>query len=361
MKNIIDYTKEETRTFKTFPFNDIDSLVLSTLTYIDFSNLIPSLYDNSRSVTLKSISISILQDKLNLMADKKLYIKLLNNVISNPRYNSLRLNNYVDITDYKEVSHFCAMTFTYDTFTYIGFMGTSASLIDWKEDFNMAYMCPVPAQRKALKYLNKIMQKVPGYVYIGGHSKGGNLAIYSSIHTPIWNKWRIKKIYTHDGPGFTKKVFNSFKYKIIKSKISKTVPSSSIVGMLMFSRESYKVIKSNTIGILQHSSFTWQIKNSEFVYLKSRAWDSAYFDKTISDWLNSVTDEEKSLFVNTMYDILNQVDYSKIDVTKNNWWNLYKTIKIGKSKLDPETRKKIDEIFKKLTYYEKINLLNINN
>jgi hypothetical protein len=358
MKNIVDYARDEKRSFKDYAFNDVDSLILSTMCYLDFSDLISGL-DDKPGIILKKFSIEKLNERIKNQNDNKLYINLMNNLINNPRFNDLILNNYVDITDYNTVSHFCAMTFSNDYFTYIAYMGTSASLIDWKEDFNMAYMCPVPAQKSALKYLNAIMEKTKGLIYVGGHSKGGNLAIYSSINTYIWNKLRIKKIYTHDGPGFTKKIFKSLNYRLMKNKISKTVPSSSVVGMLLYSLESYNVVKSNTIGLMQHSSFTWQINDSKFVFLKSRAWDSAYFDKTISDWLNSVSDEEKGLFVNTMYDILSQVDFSKIDVSKNNWWNLYKTIKIGKAKLDPETRHKLDQIFKKLTYYERINLLSI--
>ena len=92
-----------------------------------------------------------------------------------------------------------------------------------------------------IKYLNKVMLQTNKVVYVGGHSKGGNQAVYSSIHTNIINTLRIKKIFTHDGPGFPIKIFNSNRYKIIKNKISKTVPSTSIVGMLLYSREEYKI------------------------------------------------------------------------------------------------------------------------
>ena len=356
MKTIINYAKEETRSFKVFTFNDVDSLILSTLSYINFTDIVPNIKNHKRGVILENLSMDLIKNGVKKLADAKLHLKLFAAIMHNPRFKDLRLNNYVEIIDLVKETHFCAMTFKCDLFCYLAYMGTSASLIDWKEDFNMAYMTPVPAQKYALKYLNKVMSYTPGYIYIGGHSKGGNLAIYSAVNTYFWNKFRIKKVFTHDGPGFTKKFFNSVKYDLIRPKISKTVPSSSIVGMLMYSRENYRVVKSNALGILQHSSFTWQITNSNFLYLQDLAWDSKYFDRTISDWLNSVTDEEKNLFINTMYNILNAVDYSTIDVTKNNWWNIYKTIKAGKAKLDPETKKKIDEIFKKLAYYQKMNL-----
>ena len=355
MLSIINYAKKETRDFKDLPFNDIDSLILSTLSYIDYDGVVPCFKSHQKGIYLDSIKD--ITKRVKNLADGKLYINLFNNLRSNPRFQKLKLNNYIDKIDPSNESHFSAVTFNNNYFTYIAFQGTGATLLDWKEDFNMVYMYPVPAQKGALNYLNEVMSYTPGIFYIGGHSKGGNLAIYSSVKTYIWFKLRIKKVYTHDGPGFTKKMFNSLKYQLMKKKISKTVPSSSIVGMLLYSRENYKVVKSNSFGILQHSSFTWQIKGTDFVFLKDRAWDSKYFDRTISDWVDSLSNEDKSLYINTVYNILNSVDYAKIDITKNNWWNFYWTLKKGQSKLDPETKTKITEILKKLTYYERINLL----
>lgn|SRR5574344_340936 len=356
MQNIITYAKEETRSFKEFPFNDVDSLIFSTIVYLDLASCVPN-YGIKQEVLLKSLDFSNVLMMTKNIGNVKEYQKLLLNIQKNPRFCNFKLGNYIDYLNEKKEMHFGAMTFKNDEFTYVAFMGTTASLISWKEDFNMAYLSPVPSQKFAKKYLNYILHNNKGPIYVGGHSKGGNLAIYATMHTLFWHQSRIVKIFSHDGPGFTKKDFNSYRYKLIKHKIYKTLPSSSIVGMLLFSRENYKVIKSSTFSILQHNSFSWQIKNSDFVYLNDRAWDSKYFDKTISNWLNDLNDKEKKIFINTLYNILNSVDYAKIDITKNKYLGIYKTIKAGTAKLDPETKSIIDKIFNKLIYYEKLNLL----
>ena len=38
MKSIVYYVKNETRTFKEYPFNEVDSLILSSISYYDFKD-----------------------------------------------------------------------------------------------------------------------------------------------------------------------------------------------------------------------------------------------------------------------------------------------------------------------------------
>ena len=220
----------------------------------------------------------------------------------------------------------------------------------------MAYKCPVPAQKEAVKYLNQVSYHLGGYLYIGGHSKGGNLAIYSAMHTHILNKFRIKKIYSHDGPGFKKEIYESISYRIIASKISKTIPTSSIIGLLLYTREQIKIVKSRSFGIFQHSSFNWVVKNSDFIYEETNAKDSKIIDNTISDWLNETTDESRAIFINTIFSILRYESiHSSGDILKN-WYPYYKSVKNKINKLDPVTKKKIDELFKKLLYFSLKNI-----
>src|SRR5574344_1470854 len=151
MQNIITYAKEETRSFKEFPFNDVDSLILSTLVYLDLNTLVPR-FKMKQEVILKAITFSDIKTITKSIGNVREYQKLLSNLQNNPRFNNLRIGNYIDIISIKKEMHFGAMTFKNDQFIYISFMGTTASLISWKEDFNMAYLSPVPSQRFALKY-----------------------------------------------------------------------------------------------------------------------------------------------------------------------------------------------------------------
>ena len=357
MKTIINYAKEERRSFKEFPFNDVDSLILSTISYYDFNGDIPSLFSVG-SITLKDLDKKRFKGYVKELGDQKKYIELLNNLVDNPRFNTLKLDNYYEKESIEEECGFKGLTIESDKFIYVSFMGTkAASIISWKEDFNLAYLSPLPSQKIALRYLNKVMFETLKPVYVGGHSKGGNQAIYASIHTPLINKLRIKKIFTHDGPGFPLHVFNSYRYKLIKSKISKTVPSSSIVGMLLYSREEYKVIKASGLGMNQHSPLNWAIKNGDFVYLKDLSWSSKHFDKTISNWINNLNKEQKVRFIDGLFSILQNSDFDPMNIPNKNYLKMYSTIRKGLKDLDEETREMVVEVFKKLVYYEKLNLL----
>lgn len=44
----------------------------------------------------------------------------------------------------------------------------------------MAYQMPVPSQEEAVGYLEKTVPHDGRLIRIGGHSKGGNLAIYAA-------------------------------------------------------------------------------------------------------------------------------------------------------------------------------------
>jgi hypothetical protein len=242
-------------------------------------------------------------------------------------------------------------------------MGTIKSLISWKEDFNMVYKCPIPSQKLAINYLNAAcLTFYFKKIYVGGHSKGGNLSIYAASNLPIITRYHLAQIYSHDGPGFPLPFLKSFRYNSIKKKISKTLPASSIVGMLLYSDNDYKVVKSNAIGIMQHSTFTWLLNKNGLIYLTDRKWDSKYFDKAISSWIESLSLTERETFINTLYTILNKVDFNKIDVSKtSNWLNIYKAIKNGEKELDPETKKMIITVIKKLKQAELKYLISKND
>lgn len=355
MTNIMDYLKEG-KSFKELPFNEIDSLILSQLSYFHFNHDIPLLEEDNAFVLFDKIILDDLDFVTNGLLYKERNISLIKAVRISKRFKNLKVNYYQEIVDYEQEMQFSAVTFNIEGINYVSYRGTDATILGWKEDFNMAYMCPVPAQRMAIKYLKMVMKKIGGIFYLGGHSKGGNLAIYAGMNINLWQRNKIKKIFSHDGPGFRKQIYDSLRYRLIRGKIFKTVPQSSIIGMVMFSREDIRVVKSNTVGIFQHNAFSWIIKNDRFVYLKDRAEDSKYIDQTVTDWLSEIDDDKRKVFVDTLYEILKNENYDSFMDLKKNWFKVYATVKKDKNKLDPETRKIIDEIINRLIYYGTNNL-----
>ena len=352
MMNIIDYTSKKLPSFKEVSFNRVDALILSTISYIDFKYLMNK--TKKRKFIIKDIPLMPIKEGTKYLNRSISYYNLFRNIKNNPRYNELIIENIYEVNNPKYETHFKALSFQSNSFAFIGFMGTGTSLYDWKEDFKMVYKTPVPAQTLAVKYLSRIIPKLHGNVYIGGHSKGGNLAVYSSTFTNVINKVRIKRIYNYDGPGFGIDIYNNINYKSIKNKIIKLVPSSSVVGMLLLNEDDYKIIKSNGFSIKQHNPFSWNIKSNDFIYLKERTIDSKYIDKTLTNWIDALSNKEAILFVDTIFDLLGQEDNNKIK--PSNIFSIIKSIYKNNKKMNKETKLKMNAMYDKFKYYQKENL-----
>ena len=350
MKTIINYANDERRSFKDYPFNDVDSLILSTLTYYDYGSSIPTLFSKGK-LQIKDITVN--KNHVNSLGDKKKYLKLLENVVNNPRFNEMYMDNYYEKESIEEEVCFKAITFEDNDFMYVSYMGTGYHLISWKEDFMLSYLKHVPAQKLAVKYLNKVMLGTLKPIFVGGHSKGGNLALYASMNTLWLNKLRIKRIFSHDGPGFSKKVCQSGKYKSIKRKIHKTVPATSIVGMLFDSIEEYKVIKASGRGFNQHSPINWLVKESNFIYLKTRSKTSKIIDKRVSNWIDNLSKEDRIKFTECLFEALEKGGFDAMFIANRSYLSMIRTVRKGLKNVDDETREIIVDIVKRLFAFKK--------
>ena len=212
----------------------------------------------------------------------------------------------------------------------------------------MAYQLPVPSQTEAVGYLETAAQNCRGKIYVGGHSKGGNLAVYASAFASDEVKKRICKIYSHDGPGFLTDVTNRDEYKAIERLIDKTVPQSSLVGMLLDDPSTFKVVKSSRIGVLQHEPFSWQVKDDEFLYLSKLTGVARYNDKTLNAWINSLSNEERRRLVNLIFDFLEKQDVFTTFQLKESWQKSVLIALSGTSKTDKDAKKFFKKSVKRL-------------
>ena len=62
------------------------------------------------------------------------------------------------------------------------FRGTDSSLAGWFEDIQLAYSEATPSQLYAQAYLERAARRFGGGLYLGGHSKGGALALYAAVN-----------------------------------------------------------------------------------------------------------------------------------------------------------------------------------
>jgi len=180
---------------------------------------------------------------------------------------------------------FCAVTiFLNEDTAYIAFRGTDVTLVGWKEDFNMAFKSPVPSQEEAVRYVAEVAENFKGKLLLGGHSKGGNLAVYVYAKLNRQLKDRIIKVYSHDGPGFKENAIDTLELESSQKIVEKTVPQSSVIGMLLESQEQYSIVKSNRTGLLQHDPFSWVIEGDHFIFVERLTKNAKYMDKSLHNW-----------------------------------------------------------------------------
>lgn len=322
---ILDYLKNYGEySFSERPFNDVDSLVLCQFVYLKFDGMVPLVTDNKRAVNLPYLRQHAKFDLL--FADvrfEKNNRALFEAMEKSTRFGKLKLNCYINIVEPEWETQFSAVTFFLEDHTmYVAFRGTDESMVGWKEDFNMAFQSPIPGQLYAAKYLNMVTGRLHNDFYIGGHSKGGNLAVYAAMTCTATVQDRILKIYSMDGPGFPREVLEKNGYDRIADRVIKILPHSSMVGMLFESDTRYKVVESKTFGLLQHDPFSWLVKEDDFDYVNHLYGSRKFTDDALNDWILSLSVEDRKLFVDTLYNVIlaskatNLIDFT-VDLKKS--------------------------------------------
>ena len=363
MKNIIDYAETELHPMSIREFNSVDSLILSQISYIMLDELVGDVNSNKDSITFKDLLKSEFFSKMfDTIPYGNLTKELLFYLSASPRFRDIRINYHISKTDTISEKQFSATTFILDnTSAYIAFRGTDYSVVGWKEDFNMAFVTPVPSQLEGVEYINKISELIPHDLYIGGHSKGGNLAVYASMNCNYRASSRIKKIFSHDGPGFREEIIKSDAFSKIKDKINKTLPYSSIIGMLLENHEDYHVVKSNEFGGLkQHNPFSWEIKDYDFVYLEKISHGSKYTCDTLHKWLKEVDDEKRKLFIDGLFNILTSTKSESFIEISENWQENIPLIWDSLKNMDEEIKSIFIELIKELSTLYIKNLAHID-
>ena len=196
-------------TFDEAEFNEVDSLILAWLSYAALDGIVPSECSESDTITIEEATAQFLKthDVKKILRETVSFTKtsvlLLQKLAISRRFRSLELTGFINNIDYKKETQFCAMTVLLQKNRYaVVFRGTDEHLISWKEDFNMSFLPVIPAQNLALSYLEETADRIRGRVYVCGHSKGGNLAVYSGVRASYRTRRKIIEIYNHDGPGF---------------------------------------------------------------------------------------------------------------------------------------------------------------
>lgn len=327
------------------PFNEVDNLVLSLLAYIDFDGIVPESFQGI-SVTVQEAAEHFFDSGLYLERDSigpmmsEQTIAFLKKIRNIPRFSGMKLTGYVNHVDREKETQFAAVTVLLpdDTF-YAAFRGTDNNIVGWKEDFNMSFLSCVPAQEMALSYLERAAAFLNGEIRTGGHSKGGNLAVYASIFSGREIQKRILGVYSNDGPGFVEDTVRGAEFGGLKDRIHTIVPKSSIVGMLLGHGEDYEVVDSTQMGILQHAPFSWQVLGPSFVHLEQLTEGSRFADKTLREWISAMDTEQKKKFVDGLFEVVGAAECTTLtELSEDKWKNAVKIAKSWKN-FDEDTKK----------------------
>lgn len=316
MPNIIDYIKNNVDDISDEKqINEIDNMVFARLSYMPFKYI-----DMCKTETIESIASKMkdLEQEKYIWGDDRPFLQELG---KSNRFKNIVVTDYVEIVDNSAEKQFAAITISLPNLKYISYRGTDSSLVGWKEDLNMGFMENVPSQKEAVIYLNDIAGKYKEDLILGGHSKGGNLAVYAAVFGKEEIKSKIKKIINADGPGFDKSVIETLAYKEVLSKIETYIPQSSVVGRLLEHEEEYQVIKSNQKGFMQHDIFSWEVQNNRLVRIERLTTNSEIFNGILREWLKNTTPKERKEFIDMLYEIITatkatEVSDFKIDTVK---------------------------------------------
>ena len=303
MTNIHDYLlwRGDIQLSKEHPFNEVDSLVLARVSYLPFNKI--NIKERETIGELSKRLIRLKNKDFLYNGDKELatYIG------KSSRFKNLVVTDYIKIDDKQNEKQFGAVTIHLsNNELYISYLGTDKTINGWKEDFNMAFMDIVPCQITGLDYLEKISKKYHNKkIRIGGHSKGGNIAIYAALLSDNNIKNKIIKVDNFDGPGLNSIILDKCNGNRIIDKMETYIPQESIIGRLLNHKERMTICESTGKGILQHDVYSWHVFKDELVKLDKNTKMSEYINNTVIEWLKNTTGDQRKIFIDTLFELFN--------------------------------------------------------
>ena len=311
MANIIDYLQwRGDIPVSCLPLGEVDALVLSYMAYMPFDGLAGASF--AEDIRLGDAAAALLENgaKSACMIDSgEQDCKLLFEIQKSVRYADMRVTGYINRLIVENEEQFSAVTFVPETGpAFVAFRGTDSTVVGWKEDFNMSFSREVPAQRAAAVYILEAADMLAMPLIAGGHSKGGNLAVYASVFAPQEIRTRIACVYNFDGPGFNEDVIALPQFREADMRVHTFVPQSSVIGMLLWHAEPFTVVRSEASGLFQHNPYTWQVMGGRMITLAERTRESRLAEETIKHWLTGLSPETREQVIDGIYAVLSVSD-----------------------------------------------------
>lgn len=339
-KNLFGYLAREFDTFDARPLCEVDSLVLSCLSYFRWPGR--EVRGPEGLPVRELFRAECFADMTQGLWDSEGLVHLLASVSASPRFRDVRVCAYVDDFDEAAEKQFSACTLLLPCGgAYVSFRGTDNTVVGWKEDFNMAFETGVPSQFAAVSYLERVAPLIEGPIYLGGHSKGGNLAVCATVRCSQAVAARIIRCFSHDGPGFTGEALADELWRERSGLVSKTVPRSSVIGMIFEQQEDYDVVASSASGLMQHDPFSWVVEGRDFAYEEAIGRGADFVDRTLNEWLQSMTREEREGFVDALFSVIDAGGRDTFGELREGWQETAPAMLRAVAALEPARRSQI--------------------
>jgi hypothetical protein len=346
MANLLDYLDwRGDLTMEQAPFNEVDNLILAELSFVNFTDIVPA-PGQGDSVDLRTAAESFFSrfsegEKIDMGVLVPAAIPdMLRKTAVSRRFGPMKLSCFTDHLDVGKSEQFAALTIeTGDGAVYLSFRGTDDTLAGWKEDFDLACMPEVPAQKKAVQYVKDVAGQYPRRkLRLGGHSKGGNLAVYGGVFCPALVQRRIIDVWSNDGPGFHDDILSLPEHRRLEERIHSIVPKSSVVGMLLEHEETYTVVDSDQLGFLQHDGFSWQVMGDHFLTLRQVTEQTHLSNQAIRESVHAMPQAQREKFVTGLFDVLTASGAVTLTDLKSDSFKAAGAMVKAMKDLDKETR-----------------------
>jgi len=359
--NMLDYLEwRGDLPFERDPFNEVDALIFSLISYYEFEHFYQILtdvrgYTLSEYVKLHDDNVEIFGeidrniDIENDIVPRKTAPYVLDLAVKTDRFGGICVVDFRNIFDEDRVIQFAAVTFELpDGTRIVTYRGTDSSIIGWKEDCMLSYLREIPGQAEAVRYMNE--SETGKKYYIVGHSKGGNEALYTFLKMKEERLDDVIGIYNFDGPGFLDRIQDSPRYKATKEKIHTFVPSDSIVGMLLEHEDDYVAVKSQCSGIKQHNPVLWKVRRAGFVSEVENEWVRDVADHTFAEFLKEMSLDDRKFVTEKVFSIVSSCGAKSFAELYENPIRNTKIIVSAYSKLPDDHKEKLIKASKSLGF-----------
>ena len=308
MSNLIDYLeKVKELTFDQEPLNILDKVCINEIGYLTYEKCLTA-SDLQKTINLHDYAEGKeLNPEYTFMVTKE-RVDLAEAMVRSKRFAGLNLSDYCSVLDKEVEKQFAAMIFSLPELDYqqIVFRGTDDSVIGWKEDFQLTYSREIPAHRSAIAFLSEHLPKLSGYIAVSGHSKGGNLALYSAVQSSTALREQIAELLLLDSPGLMKCLLEKPSYQELKARMTVIRPQDSVVGVMLYWDRPAQLVAAEGIGFAQHNALTWEVDlvANDFVYEDQPTELSQRLEETFQEWIETLPNQELKQVCDLVFDTI---------------------------------------------------------